>query len=652
MCYGIPDLRPARWHVALFAGLVFAWLSPAAQADDELAARVRDVYRYLAAEMDRWSGGTVVYDERASGGAGFHPINWSGDADDLTLDEGCMEKPVVGTCLKLTYRPRKTNGWVSLTWAYPDRPGPNWGEAPGRNLAGARTLRGLIRGREGKEVVELSIGGINRMPDSKHPQRKYRDSFGPVPLPRTLSTRWEPFEIAIPEGVSLESVIGGFTCTLRASENRDRADHAGSVTVYLDEVHYDNAEPGGLRLIRSYLPTVDPRDDPIRNSAYAYDNAVALLAFLARRGDGDAQRRARILADTFVALQTHDRSYRTYPLAWRNAYMNGPQLDPATNAARLPGIYDPREKRMAEDRYGVSLDTGNVAWVGTALLSAHALLESDDLNRPYLNAALSAGLWIEENCRVEDDLGGYSGGFEGWEKKKKDEMGPKKLPWRSVEHCLDVYVFFSKLAKATGDPVWRERARHARRFVLNMWNPEGGHFWVGVRDRLGTLNKDAIAADAQTWSLLAMGEDGEYRRRIGWVGPPALPAVLEWVERHCRVEGRDGCGYRFSDRGTGIMPEMAAHLAAGYHYLGEAQRAEEILREIVRLRSPERPGRGGIRAAHPGFAETGFRKEFALNDVQMWTYPPAHHVGASAWFCLAAQGANAYHVEKPPPKAR
>jgi hypothetical protein len=604
--------------------------------------------------MDRWTHGTVVIDDRDSGGAGFYPGNWMGDVDDLKFEQ-VTDSPAGGlTCVRLTYTPKGPRGFAGIYWAYPDR---NWGAAPGRSLVGATCLRGFLRGARGGERVELLIGGINR-PPHQQAGMPFRDPFGPLPRQGrarvfVAGEEWQPFRIPIPRGTRLKGVIGGFALML------NKVDHPRGCQVFVDEVLYDNAAPGGLRLIRSFTPTAAAEDDPVRNAAFLYDNALALLWFLSC---GD-HRRARIIADTLVAAQTHDRYYKDG--RWRNANCCGLLLDPHTRVARLPGVYGLGQGRMREDRYTVSTDTGNMAWAALALLSAHQMLEKGKVKppHPYLTAARRAARWIEKNCRVDDALGGYSGGFEGWEKKTARDKAPVKLSWRSLEHSLDCAVLFTKLGAATRGQeshAWKGRARHARKFVLSMWNPTGQHFWVGVRDARGTLNKDAVAADCQTWALLALGHDDTVRARIKWAGPPAVPALLRWVEGNCRLRSGGGEGYTFSDKGKGIWPEGCAHVAACWRYLKQRERAEAVLAQVAKLSPVEKPAKprvrgagvppsvGGILAAYPSKVETGFIKEFAEGVVGQWTYPSRPALGSTCWFLLAAAGVNPYWVEGPP----
>ncbi len=635
----------------------------------ELERAVEAAHRFLAAEMDRFSSGTVVYDDYASGGAGFFPTNWSGDIGDLNLDGRCVDSVKVGqTCLKVSYRPQGKNGWASVMWAYPDRPGPNWGEVRGRDVTGATRLRGFIRGEHGGEVVELSIGGVNREPHYNR-RNRHRDEFGPIGQRLTLTPRWQPFEIRIPERVVRRKplrIIGGFTCAW------SRENNANGCTIYLDEVRYDDIRPADNRLIRSYVPTPCRADDAIRNVAFLYDNCLALLAFLAR-DDLESRRRATILADSMSWAQTHDRTGKFRPHPWRNGMACGPLGDQASDTARLPGIYDPQRKQMIEDRYAVSWDTGNQAWAIIALVTAHNTLEvgQPTSDYRYLSAALNSAEWIEKNCRADDDLGGYTGGFEGWEKTANNSDGPKKLNWRSTEHCIDLYVGFWKLALALkraserqpgrwedrDDGRWIQRALHARKFVLKMWNADKGYFWTGVRDESGAINQDAVPLDVQTWSLLAMGHDPAFRQTMGWGGPPEVPVSLTWVEQTCREDAGDGrWGYRFSPQGKGIWPEGAGQVATCYRYLNRPSLAESILNQIRTFRDEKQEGslQGGILAAFPRFAETGFVKDFGPDAegkpvFDKWKYPARRHVGATAWFLLGSgRGGNPYWLSGVP----
>ena len=609
--------------------------------DLDLSLRTQAALNYLTAEMDLWSDGTVVYDDVDSGAAAFFPSNRMGDLVGLSLDLACVEAASdknhsVGlTCMKVTYTPtlRAEAHWAGVYWTYPDRPNGNWGQEPGRSLVGATKLQGWIRGSRGKEVVELKIGGINRPPHND-PSIPFEDDFGPAGVQKVLANTWEMFEIPIPQGAALDSVIGGFACVVTAASN------PAGCTFYLDDLRYDDVRPNHLRLIRSFTPTANGNDRFIRNAAHLYDNVLALLVFLSL-GDHWASR-AQILADSIVWAQLNDRAY--HDGQWRNAYSCGPLVDVASGTARLPGWYDTTKTQWLEDSYAVSVHTGNVAWAMIGMLAAHSAFVAGYNDSPYLRAALRAGRWIDNNCRCDGQHSGYSGGFSGWEANPNNLAGPAKIEWSSTEHNLDLYVAFSQLGAVTGDSAWRERALHAQRFVLGMWNPRDGHFWTGTfRD---AINKSVVPEDAQTWPILALGHDEAFRHTIGWEpGSSSIPACLRWVDKYCAAKGSNvsyGSGFRFSREGRGLWFEGTAHVAAAFRYVGDENRAAGIIGEIARSNpvDPVRDGAatGGIYAAYPDVAETGFD----------WTYPRRLHLGATAWFILASLGINPYWVTGPP----
>lgn len=621
------------------------------------------LYGYLAREMDRLTDGTVVYDEYDSGAAGFYPVNWSGDVKDITLAPDSWDSPFAGkTCLRITYQPAKKRGWAGVTWAYPNVSGGNWGERHGRVLVGATELTGWIRGKVGGELVRIEAGGVNEEGDADLPNRDTLTLLKYEPKLLKLTTSWQPFKLVIPPGSNLTGVIGGFSIYFDAGKNRQGA------TVYLDDVRYNNADPNMLRLVRSYRATMADEDKSLRNAAFLYDNALALLAYLAK-GDPDSARRGKILADTLVWLQNHDRYYRDG--RWRNAYLAVPIDLLAEDPARLPGWWqvpagDGSGSAVAawvEDRYQVSTDTGNMAWAVISLLAAHRKYSLPGREHHYLRAALQGAEWIERNCRIEETAaspdvltgkgGGYSGGFDGWGNDASGR-GPQRLLWRSTEHNIDLFVAFMQLADLTNDPVWLERARHARSFVLKMYDPEQGHFLAGAIDLEGTVNREVVPLDVQTWSLLAMGHDPEFRRVIGWQDDAALPAPIRWLEDNVReVQPHPACagsrGYRFSREGSGIWAEGTAQVAAVYNFLGSREPAEQILSSLAGpvFAAEINPGSGrgtGIQASCPDKAETGFMKEIGEWSGQ-WTYPRRLHIGATAWYLLARQGVNPFWMQ-------
>src|SRR5581483_9170090 len=285
-----------------------------------------------------------VIDELDSPGAGFYP-SLMGDVDDVTVDPGWAPGYEGLTCTHIVYRPRGPQRWAGVTWSYPDA---NWGRAAGRSLVGATRLRGWIKGAGSGAVVELKVGGVNWEPHHD-PSLGHRDTLAPVTRRIAVGPTWQVFDIVLPEGADLSGVSGGLSIAFARSSNDAGAE------VFLDGVTFDDARPDERRLIRSFTAGPAPDEDAIRGVAFLYDNALALLALLAR-GDVEGNRRARLLADGIVWAQEHDRRFRDG--RWRNGYAAGPIGDPATGHARLPGWYDEAHGREVEDRYATGSDTG------------------------------------------------------------------------------------------------------------------------------------------------------------------------------------------------------------------------------------------------------------------------------------------------------
>ena len=126
---------------------------------------------------------------------------------------------------------------------------------------------------------------------------------------RTLTTSWQQFTISL-VGADLSYVLGGFGWVADGNHNPNGA------VFYLDDIQFelsDQAKANRLdkpRFIRSFVthpvqPDIhdDNSDDDIdlvlRNTAFAYDNALSLLAFLAD-GSADSIRRARLIGDAFL----------------------------------------------------------------------------------------------------------------------------------------------------------------------------------------------------------------------------------------------------------------------------------------------------------------------------------------------------------------
>ncbi len=163
-----------------------------------------------------------------------------------------------------------------------------------------------------------------------------------------------------------------------------------------------------------------------------YDDALVLDAYLAMHTGWGAVRAERI-GNALVNAWTPSR--RLF-----DDYAPG-------------GLSRPGDARIADH----SSTTGAVAWAGLALAQ---LYDATGETR-YLDAAVAIGRWIQANCASDRGPGGYTGGY--------DSSGDR-ITWKSTENNIDVFAFFRLLARLTGQPTWLDRAQHARRFIVAMWD--------------------------------------------------------------------------------------------------------------------------------------------------------------------------------------
>ena len=203
--------------------------------------------------------------------------------------------------------------------------------------------------------------------------------------------------------------------------------------------------------------------------------------------------------------------------------------------------------------------TGTLAWAGQALTQLYAVTRI----RAYLRSAIALGDWIQSQCRDGRGAGGYSGG---------DTAAGATIGWKSTEHNIDVFAFFRLLARETGNPVWSQRAAWARRFVVSMWDPAQGRFYLGTTGDGVTRNDTAQVEDVNSWSYLAL-----QRSRVCGVG--GLGRVQPGA---CRRAGYRGLSYCTGDR-TGVWFEGTAQAADALRLRdqpGDAAQARSYLADL------------------------------------------------------------------------
>jgi len=575
-------------------------------------------YQHLEEVMDKYHRSFDIYTDISSGGNHFVHRAKMGMETDITVDESSNEIVHSGaTAIKNTFSPSRSDSWAGLYFQngvlLSDKPESNWGTYPdaGFDLRGANKLTFWARGEQGGERIEFFAFGTGR----DYPTNPYPDSEEKVtlcgrlatPCYITLDNIWQEYTINL-SGLNLSYIIGGFGWVTNAPQNNNK-----NVTFYLDDISYDKTDPGGLRFLVSYevIPSDSDFDTQQRNVAYAYDNALTLIAFTnAQNWD-----RAKLLADSFVYAQEHDRYYTDGRL--RNAYQAGDLSSPPgwvvnghTGTARMPGWWNEQGQVWNEEEGLAGTSTGNLAWVMLALLNYYAKQPEEK----YLNATIDMGDWIDNNTRSDTDYGGYTGGYTGW------EPNPIRSLWKSTEHNLDLYVAFERLYRITGNTTMHDRALHAGGFVDSMWNSDAGHFWTGTLDN-GSINKQVIPLDAQTWSLLALNESNRTRLAIAF------------AEKNHNSSYQGYSGFDFNTDRDMPWFEGTAQMVVSYWILENDSQAQLYTQELENVQSTSTNGNGrGIVAAPADNLTTGFE----------WLYFNRLHVGATAWFIFAENKYNPY----------
>ncbi|WP_067505420.1 hypothetical protein [Actinoplanes sp. TFC3] len=420
---------------------------------------------------------------------------------------------------------------------------------------------------------------------------------------------------------------------------------------YLDVVQDAYVKGGEPRLLQSYN-----NESELMTTAFVYDNALAVLAWLANPTIANV-RRARLAGDALLWAQAHDEAYSDGRL--RQAYAAGP-MQFYGGGPYFPGLRGANGKAAHLWPFGFGgSSTGDMAWAGLAL----AQLYVDTRIGKYLDGAVAVGRWIADQ-RSPYHFGGYHGGLQA--------DGETTQKWASTEHNIDAYALFDLLGKLTKDRVWNTRAEVAAAFVRAMWNRAGGHFWTGTLGGNNGEDPDAINVanvpeDVQTWELLGFG-DSRYDSAVDWATGNLwnTDGSVSGVTYSSQVRvSRDGVpGSSLPHTCDAVWLEGNSHVALALlqrDARGDAVLARQLLQETVRaqqslgagqtvgrtsdaqdgkLANPAEggtwtgtplPAAGGIVAATNPF-DTGF--EFG--------YFASQHVGATAWFLMAAQNFNPY----------
>ncbi|MFE1251615.1 Tat pathway signal sequence domain protein [Streptomyces sp. NPDC058741] len=417
----------------------------------------------------------------------------------------------------------------------------------------------------------------------------------------------------------------------RSAPARGRAFLAAAMDAYPDHGH--------IRLTQSYTDQAG-----LFSTAFTYDNALAVLAHLAA-GTADGLTRAKALGDALLYAQLHDPVYDDGRL--RQAYNVGPYTF-YDGSPQPDGFVRPDGTVNVGTQFGFTgTAVGDMAWAGIAL----SALARRTKARRFLTGATRIGEWIERTGRTDEPLGGYKFGVDG---------ANQKLPFTSTEHNTDLVCLFGRLARLTGDRVWRERRERAEAFVRRMWEPSGGFFYTGTNDGV-TVNRSPVPEDTQTWTYLAFGDRTRgYGRSLDWAAAELAVRDHSGRPNSTVPAGQSYEGVTFSsaslladedapiaagqpkpDRNA-VWFEGTAHLALALRergargdeararrLLASTELAQDLLGGGQTVGGAALPQRSGVVSASSPL-DTGFG----------FGYYPYRHTGATAWYLLAAARRN------------
>ena len=395
---------------------------------------------------------------------------------------------------------------------------------------------------------------------------------------------------------------------------------------FLDQMMDAYASGSTIRLVQSYADQIG-----LQSSAFVYDNALILCAYLTRGTSADIAR-AQVLGNSLLYAQ---------------------QTDPAADGRfRQAYFVDHADANGAFVNPGFSFfqgsAVGDVAWAGIAL----AQLFQRTRAQKYLDGAVKAATFIETTTRDNTNVppGGY---FFGNGQSNK-----------STEHNIDVYALFTMLARLTGNASWLNGAQHARAFVEAMYNASAGFFWTGTSDPTNIFFNN-IPEDVQTWSYLAF-LDKDFDSSLEWVKTNLATTDTSFAfnngwhfKGNFRVNGEtyaslSKLGTVLGDNSVdadavwceGTSHTAAALLARGLpakkdipSFHGDVNTASLMLESVQVAQASLGAGQTvGGKALVDGQGIVAATSP--LNTGFGFNFLPFRHIGASSWYVMAAQVAN------------
>jgi len=193
--------------------------------------------------------------------------------------------------------------------------------------------------------------------------------------------------------VALTPKIDGPAAPAHASENGSSSTSSAPQGRSIDRAHaflpvmMDAFQQGTtLRLVQSYADSGN-----LGSTAFTYDNALTIIAFLTRRTRDDMAR-AQVLGDGFLYAQAHDPTYSDGRL--RQAYWVGPFTLPFASNSDYFVRPDGTVNLVGSPWFFQGSAVGDMAWAAISL----ALLHARTRVRRYLDGAVRLGNWIVDNA--------------------------------------------------------------------------------------------------------------------------------------------------------------------------------------------------------------------------------------------------------------
>jgi hypothetical protein len=601
--------------------------------------------------------------------------------ETLTIELVCCE---VCSCanvhsgleiLKIQYEEKSDyKGWAGIYFQYSDK---NWGDQPCRNLKGGKKISFWAKSDDPIEVNFYSGYGNPNLGDLP---RKHIDSYDIMAIRNAdLDHNWQEFTFDTPD-LSMESVCAPLAVVFNARK--------GSGMIYLDDAMIELSRLDQPRLLQSFTPNAclfedigkkrecqdtkkgKPKFGLATNAAHVYDQALVLLALLAR-GNTEDLHRGELIAQALIDAQNNDRTPTFKDGRLRNAYASGQLIDQGCKFTRMPGAWNPnsnpklspevntqgktdacpKSEQYQEDEFTLGSDTGNMAWVGIALIQAHHRLPAKP-GSPYLSSVQQIADWIVKNNKVNDDLGGFQGGLEPCkifvDKPSDDCQDPST--WRSTEHNIDIAVLFGHLEQAdkAKSGFWHAQKQHAIKFLKHMLHQQNGELYVqvGTEPDLAVINHGIIALDTQTWMVLS---------DLGILNNKQQHQVLDWAIQNCDYKDTNrsfdfNCDNAYERRPEEAMRdgswwEGTGQMALALLHLKRKDQAQAVLKELVNAQLTEGEAKGSLPAASICGLTTGIDKKWRYEaDKTPWLYPATPHIGATSWFIFAMLNKNPYHL--------